>query len=64
MKESVVDIHDLQEAAPFFKSRFGSFLGKVLIKWLSIDKVNKAHAHNCITRLKKCKVNSSISLRT
>ena len=41
MKESVVDIHDLQEAAPFFKSRFGSFLGKVLIKWLSIDKVNK-----------------------
>ena len=43
MKESVVDIHDLQEAAPFFKSRFGSFLGKVLIKWLSIDKVNKAH---------------------
>ena len=31
MKESVVDIHDLQEAAPFFKSRFGSFLGKVLI---------------------------------
>ena len=32
MKESVVDIHDLQEAAPFFKSRFGSFLGKVLIK--------------------------------
>ena len=36
MKESVVDIHDLQEAAPFFKSRFGSFLGKVLIKWLSI----------------------------
>lgn len=28
MKESVVDIHDLQEAAPFFKSRFGSFWGK------------------------------------
>lgn len=50
MKESVVDIHDLQEGAPFFKSRFGSFLGKVLIKWLSIDKVNKAHAHNCHLR--------------
>ena len=29
MKESVVDIHDLQEAAPVsFKSRFGSFLGE------------------------------------
>lgn len=50
MKESVVDIHDLQEAAPFFKSRFGTFLGKVLIKWLSIEKVNKAHAHNCHLR--------------
>lgn len=41
MKESVVDIYDLQEAAPFFKSRFGTFLGKVLIKWLSIDKVTR-----------------------
>ena len=50
MKESVVDIHDLQEAAPFFKSSFGTFVGKVLIKWLSIDKVNKAHAHNCHLR--------------
>ena len=35
MKESVVDIHDLQEAAPFFKSRFGSFLGNVGIKCFS-----------------------------
>ena len=26
------------------------FWGKVLIKWLSIDKVNKAHAHNCHLR--------------
>ena len=55
MKESVVDIHDLQEAAPFFKSRFGSFLGKVLIKWLSIDKVNKAHAQD----RKSTRLNSS-----
>lgn len=28
MKESVVDIYDLQEAAPFFKSRFGYFSGE------------------------------------
>ena len=48
MKESVVDVHDLQETAPFFKSRFGTFLGKVLIKWLSVDKVNKAHAHSSL----------------
>lgn len=47
MKKSVVDISDLQEAAPFFKSRTGTFLGKLLIKWLDVDKVNKVHANNC-----------------
>ncbi|CAK7030628.1 MAG: hypothetical protein PARBA_03829 [Parabacteroides sp.] len=50
MKESVVDIYDLQKAAPFFKSRIGTFLGKVLIKWLDIDKVNRVHANNCHLR--------------
>lgn len=47
MKESVLDIHDLQEAAPFFRSRIGTFLGKLLIKWLSVDKVNEVHRNNC-----------------
>lgn len=50
MKKSVVDIQDMQEAAPFFKSRFGTFLGKLLIKWLQVDKVNEVHAHNCHLR--------------
>lgn len=50
MKESVVDIYDLQEAAPFFKGRIGSILGKLLLKWLSIDKVNRAHANSCYLR--------------
>ncbi|RHJ85518.1 lysophospholipid acyltransferase family protein [Parabacteroides sp. AM08-6] len=50
MKESVVDIQDLQQAAPFFKSKLGIFLGKLLIKWLSIDKVNRVHANNCRLR--------------
>lgn len=50
MKESVVDIYDLQETAPFFKSRIGTFLGKLFIKWLSIDKVNRVHANNCHLR--------------
>lgn len=50
MKKSVVDIDDLQDAAPFFKSRFGTFLGKLLIKCLSVDKVNKVHANNCHLR--------------
>ena len=43
MKEEVLDIHDLQELAPFFRSRFGTFLGKLMIKWLSVEKVNLVH---------------------
>ncbi|MDR1980684.1 MAG: lysophospholipid acyltransferase family protein [Tannerellaceae bacterium] len=51
MKKSVVvDIRDLQEATPFFKSRFGLFLGKLLIKWLGIEKVNKVYANSCHLR--------------
>lgn len=50
MKKSVVDIYDLQEAAPFFKSRIGTFLGKLLIKILSVDKVNKVHENSCHLR--------------
>lgn len=50
MKKSVVDIYDLQATAPFFKSYIGTFLGKLLIKWLSIDKVNRVHANNCHLR--------------
>lgn len=47
MKESVVDIYDLQEMVPFFKGRIGTMLGKWLIKWLDIDKVNRAHKNSC-----------------
>lgn len=50
MKESVVDIQDMQEAAPFFKSKVGTFLGECLIKWLQVDKVNRVHANNCHLR--------------
>lgn len=50
MKTSVVDIEDLQAATPFFRSRFGTFLGKLMIKWLQIDKVNRVHANNCHLR--------------
>lgn len=50
MKKSVVDINDLQEAAPFFKGRIGTFLGKLLIKWLGVEKVNRVHANNCHLR--------------
>lgn len=47
MKASVLDIHDLQEAVPFFRSKVGACIGKLLLKWLSIDKVNKVHANSC-----------------
>lgn len=50
MKKSVVDIYDLQETTPFFKSRVGTLLGQLLIKCLSIDKVNRVHANNCHLR--------------
>jgi putative hemolysin len=47
MKETVLDINDLQEIHPFFKSRFGVFSGNVLLKLLCIDKINEAHKNNC-----------------
>jgi len=50
MKKSVVDINDLQEMAPFFKGCIGNLLGKALIKWLSVDKVNQVHANSCHLR--------------
>ncbi len=50
MKESVVDIYDLQRMAPFFQSRFGTWIGKLMIKWLSIEKVNQVHARHCHLR--------------
>ena len=50
MKETVIDIYDLQEMAPFFKGRFGTWLGNLLIKWLHIGLVNQVHANNCHLR--------------
>jgi putative hemolysin len=47
MKKNVIDISDLQKAIPLFKSRFGTFLGKKLLKWVCIDKVNLVHSNNC-----------------
>lgn len=50
MKKSVVDIDDLQKMVLFFKSRIGTWLGKLLIKWFSVDKVNRIHANHCHLR--------------
>lgn len=50
MKTSVIDIYDLQEMAPFFKGKAGSWIGKHLLQWLSIEKVNQVHANHCQLR--------------
>lgn len=50
MKETVIDIYDLQKLAPFFKTRFGTFIGKLALKWLRVDKVNRVHANSCHLR--------------
>jgi len=50
MKKSVVDIYDLQRTMPFFRSRFGTFIGKLAIKWFCVEKVNQVHANSCHLR--------------
>ncbi|MDR1937013.1 MAG: lysophospholipid acyltransferase family protein [Tannerellaceae bacterium] len=50
MKKDVIDISDLQRAAPLFKGKFGTFLGKKILKWVCINKVNQVHANNCHLR--------------
>ncbi|MDR1918440.1 MAG: lysophospholipid acyltransferase family protein [Tannerellaceae bacterium] len=46
----MIDISDLQKAAPFFKGKLGTFLGKKLLEWVCINKVNQVHAANCHLR--------------
>lgn len=50
MKETVIDIQDLQEMVPLLRGRVGRLLGKCLIKLLSIDKVNQVHKNSCHLR--------------
>jgi len=50
MKKSVVDIYDLQKMMPFFRTRFGTFIGKLAIKLFCVEKVNKVHENNCHLR--------------
>ena len=50
MKKSVVDIYDLQRMMPFFRSRFGTFIGKLAIKLFCVERVNQVHANSCHLR--------------
>ena len=45
-KNYVIDIGELQEIVPFFRSRFGTFLGKRLIKWLCVEKINRLYRNS------------------
>lgn len=47
MKETVFGIEDLQELAPVFKSRLGTYLGGKLLDWFSVNRVNRLHADHC-----------------
>lgn len=50
MRNTLVTIEELQRAEPFFRSRFGTYMGKKLMKWLCIDKINQVYGHSCHLR--------------
>lgn len=47
MKKTVVTIEELQQAVPFFKTRFGTFVARKIMKWFAIDKVNRVYGNSC-----------------
>jgi len=49
MRRTVVDLEELKQAKPFFRNRFGFHVGKKLMKWLCIDKVNQVYRNSCIS---------------
>ena len=50
MKRTVLEIEEVQQMAPFLKSRFGAFLIKKVFHWTDINKVNQIHANHCHLR--------------
>ncbi|MDR0349083.1 MAG: lysophospholipid acyltransferase family protein [Tannerella sp.] len=50
MKETVLDVDDLQKLSPVFKNRVVAFIAKKMFRCLSIDKVNQIHANHCHLR--------------
>ncbi|MDR2497364.1 MAG: lysophospholipid acyltransferase family protein [Tannerellaceae bacterium] len=47
MKTDVLDITFLQDFSPLFKSKMGVYVGNAIIRFLSVDKVNRVHANSC-----------------
>jgi len=50
MKKTVLDIQDIQNFSPFFKSKLGVILAENILRWLSFDKVNRIHSNHCHLR--------------
>lgn len=50
MKQTVLEIEDVQKMAPVLRSRFGSYLLKKVFHWTDLNKVNQIHANHCHLR--------------
>ena len=46
MKQTVLDIEDIQSKVSFFKTHIGTYILKKLFRWVDIDKVNRIHANH------------------
>ena len=46
MKKTVLDLDEIQQIVPFFKTRLGSYLLKKLFHWADMDKVNRIHENH------------------
>ena len=50
MKETVLDIEEVQRWWPVLNNRLGAALIKKVFRWIDIDKVNRIHANHCHLR--------------
>ena len=50
MKETVLDIEEVQRWLPVFNNRIGAALIKEVFRWIDIDKVNRIHSNHCHLR--------------
>lgn len=46
-QEEVFGIENLKEAAPFFRTKLGNFIGHRILKWCKIDRVNETDRRFC-----------------
>ena len=46
MKKTVLDLEEIQQIAPFFRTRLGAYLLKKIFHWADMDKVNRIHENH------------------